>query len=181
MDEIGSKIRWLRKSRAFTLEEFAQKLGMTEPHLSLIENGKRGVSIPILRRILYSLNTNLAAFFSSSFHDHKVVYSEKDGILLPSLKSARIKLLVPIEGGRLLASSECVIRPGGSLGKPSSHKGEEFGYTLSGKGVLVLDGKEYPFRQGDCFYYEAFIPHTIRNASSKESLRLLVVATPPSF
>jgi len=182
MEEIGKRIRELRKSQGITLEELAQKLGMTQPHLSLIENNKRGVSIPVLRRILYALNTNLAAFFSANFHNNKVVYRKsKDSIVLPSHKSAKIKLLVPVEGARLLSCTESIIAPGGSLGEPSSHRGEEFGYILEGKCRLIVDGKEYDLKKGDSFYYDAHLPHTIRNASKKHRLRFLVVATPPSF
>jgi len=76
MEEIGSKIRLLRQARGITLEGLAQKLDMTQPHLSLIETGKRGVSIPTLRRILYALNTTLVGFFSSDFKTTKRSYTE---------------------------------------------------------------------------------------------------------
>jgi len=181
MKEIGSKIRWLRRSQGLTLEVFAKKVGMTQPHLSLIETGKRGIGIPVLRRILYALNTNLAAFFSSDFHDHKIVYKKRDGIALPSNKSVKIRLLVPVEGGRLLASSESVISPGGTMGDSTSHKGEEFGFVLKGTGRLIVEGRKYEVKKGDSFYYDAHLPHTIQNTSKNEKLHLLVVATPPSF
>jgi transcriptional regulator with XRE-family HTH domain len=181
MVEIGEKIRWLRKARGLTLEEFAARLGMTQPHLSLIENGKRGVSIPTLRRILNALGTNLAAFFSSGFPYDKLIYNDKDSILLPSHTSAKIRLLVPVEGGRLMASSESIIEPGGTLGKLTSHKGEEFGYVLEGEGKLIVSGKAYALKKGIRFYYDAFLPHTIQNTSKKQRLRILIVATPPSF
>lgn len=181
MKEIGGKLRWLRISQGLTLEAFAQKVGMTQPHLSLIETGKRGVGIPSLRRILYALNTNLAAFFSSGFHENRIVYKKEDGIMLPSHKSAKIRLLVPVEGGRLLASSESVILPGGTLGETASHKGEEFGFVLGGIGKLIVQGKEHDIKEGDSFYYDAYLPHTIQNTSRKKKLRILVVATPPSF
>jgi len=92
-----------------------------------------------------------------------------------------IRLLVPIEGGRMLSSSETIIKPGGSLGKPTAHKGEEFGFVLEGKGVLIVDDEKYEISKGDSFYYDAFRSHTIRNSSRTKELKLLIVATPPSF
>jgi len=182
MEEIGSKLRLLRQSRGITLEMLAQKLDMTQPHLSLIETGKRGISIPTLRRILYALNTTLVGFFSSDFqNNNKVVYRSEDRVLLPSSKSTEIRLLVPIESGRMLSSSETIIKPEGSMGKPTAHKGEEFGFVLEGRGILIVNNQKYDISKGDSFYYDAFRPHTIRNPSKTKDLKLLIVATPPSF
>ncbi|OGD38917.1 MAG: hypothetical protein A2V45_02215 [Candidatus Aminicenantes bacterium RBG_19FT_COMBO_58_17] len=181
MEDIGRKIRWLRKARGITIEEFARKLGMTQPHLSLIETGKRGISIPLLRRILDALDTNLAMFFSSYFHENKVVYKKNDNVFLPSPKTMKIGLLVPAQPGQHLDFEELIFEPRGTLGECSSHRGEEFGYVLEGRGKLKVDGKEYELIKGDSFYFHSYLPHTMHNTSGTQKLRILCVCTPSAF
>lgn len=49
--KLGSAVRQLRQWRGLTQLELARKLGVTSNYVSLLENGKRGLSIPRLNRL----------------------------------------------------------------------------------------------------------------------------------
>ena len=49
MNDLGDRVRALRKALNLTLEDFGNKLGMTKSSVSGIENGKNGASEQTLR------------------------------------------------------------------------------------------------------------------------------------
>lgn len=44
-------IRQLREARGWTLQEVADKIGVKNPHISMLENGTRGLSVDMLYRL----------------------------------------------------------------------------------------------------------------------------------
>lgn len=44
-------IRALREARGWTLQEVADKVGVRNPHISMLENGTRGLSVDMLYRL----------------------------------------------------------------------------------------------------------------------------------
>lgn len=53
-----TRLRALRRKRDFTLEHVAHNAGISVPHLSMIENGKRGLS--------YDLAVSIASVFGTT-------------------------------------------------------------------------------------------------------------------
>jgi transcriptional regulator with XRE-family HTH domain len=44
-------IRVLREARGWTLQEVAEKVGVKNPHISMLENGSRGINIEMLYKL----------------------------------------------------------------------------------------------------------------------------------
>jgi DNA-binding XRE family transcriptional regulator len=57
--ETDSRIRTFRKYRGMTMTELAKAAGISQPHLSDIENGKKTGSVDVLKRIATALRVNL--------------------------------------------------------------------------------------------------------------------------
>ena len=49
--KLGVAIRELRELRNFTQQDIAEKLDVTINYISLVENGKRGMSLPNLNKL----------------------------------------------------------------------------------------------------------------------------------
>jgi len=180
--DIGRKLNTLRKKYRLSQDQLAERAGITKAHLSLIENNKRSVTVKTLRKILGVMNENLASFFSEPEDEAHIVYRENSYILIPAANNTYTnKLLVPINSERKLESILVVLKPGGTLGDPYTHKGEEFGLVLKGKGLLYVDGKEYKISKGDRFYFISSLMHTVQNLSDEEEMQVLFVSTPPTF
>ena len=62
-ESIAARIRSLRKQRGLTQQELAERIGVTTQYVNYIENGKRGIGIPLLERIARVLDVPLSAFF----------------------------------------------------------------------------------------------------------------------
>ncbi|MCD2175603.1 helix-turn-helix domain-containing protein [Rhizobium sp. C4] len=57
--ETDSRIRTYRKYRGLTMTELATAAGISQPHLSDIENGKKTGSVDVLKRIATALKVDL--------------------------------------------------------------------------------------------------------------------------
>jgi DNA-binding XRE family transcriptional regulator len=57
--ETDSRIRTYRKYRGITMIELASAAGISQPHLSDIENGKKAGSVDVLKRIATALRVDL--------------------------------------------------------------------------------------------------------------------------
>lgn len=59
MDSFGSYLKDLRLEKEISIRELARLSGVSNPYLSQVETGKRGIpSPPILRKIARALNTS---------------------------------------------------------------------------------------------------------------------------
>lgn len=55
-----NRVKELRKSHGLTVEELAEKAGISHPYLSRIENRKRGLNLPMAERIATALGENVS-------------------------------------------------------------------------------------------------------------------------
>lgn len=69
--ETDSRIRTYRKYRGMTVTELADAAGISQPHLSDIENGKKNGSVDVLKRIAIALRVDL---------DDLVVWEQETGV-----------------------------------------------------------------------------------------------------
>ncbi|RLA87046.1 MAG: transcriptional regulator, partial [Deltaproteobacteria bacterium] len=66
MEEIGQKIRALRRERGFTLKQLASLANCSPSFISQVERGKASPSIATLKQIASALKVNIVDFFLSS-------------------------------------------------------------------------------------------------------------------
>ncbi len=64
---IGIKIRELRKSKDFSLQDLAYKIGMEKSNLSIIENGRSNPQLLTYFKIASALGVGLNELFDISF------------------------------------------------------------------------------------------------------------------
>ncbi|HLX67931.1 MAG TPA: helix-turn-helix transcriptional regulator, partial [Puia sp.] len=60
---IGDKIKTKRTQKNITLEQLAQKAGVSKGLISQIENNRTVPSLPVLFNLIQSLGENLPSFF----------------------------------------------------------------------------------------------------------------------
>jgi transcriptional regulator with XRE-family HTH domain len=67
--ELNLQIRQLRKDRNLTLKELAERVGISAPHLSEVERGKKNVNNHILTRIANALDVPPKALIGDNDDD----------------------------------------------------------------------------------------------------------------
>ena len=61
---VGQKIKEIRKKKSLTIQELAEKSGMSEGHISRLENGLKSPTISTLEKLAQALDVPIVYFFS---------------------------------------------------------------------------------------------------------------------
>lgn len=160
LKRIGSKIRNERNRLGLSLEALARKVGISKMTLHRIETGMTSPSVITLTEISYHLKKPIESLIREG--DPKVVLikkAEQDNIMDPD---SGIRVLAPrglITNRITLTSAE--LKRGYAIETHVNH-GFEWAFLIKGKAVVTVAGKEYPMQAGDCIFYDAHFPHSIR-------------------
>jgi len=169
MDNLGLKLRDLRKFRKLSLKQLAERTGCATSYLSMVENGKIDPGISRLKKIADGLDVTIIDIFQENHHS-RVVTRKHERIQADFPKSrTKIEMLVPQIAGRQIDARMAIIAPGGSSDGDYSHPGEEFGLLLQGKLALTVGGVTYNLNEGDSFYFSSTQNHRFKNTGREEA------------
>ena len=178
--EIGSKIRNLRLKKGLTQEELGDRCELSKAFISLLESDKTSPSMATLEDILNALGTDFAHFFKEE-PNKRVVYGREDfSVKQDTDLKNEICWLIPNAQKNEMEPILVEIRPGEDSQLMQPHEGEEFGYVLNGRVILVNGKEEYPIKKGGTFYIKGDYEHFLKNTGS-HSAQVLWICTPPVF
>ena len=86
----------------------------------------------------------------------------KDDYFATDNDSHNITWLVPNSQKNAMEPIIIELKPGCVLTKDMPHEGQEFGYVLKGKVVVVVGNKPYKVKSGETFYYDTNKVHYIK-------------------
>lgn len=169
---VGRQIRDLRKTQGLSLQEIADRTGLSIGFLSQIERGLSSPSLRVLTTMAQALAIPLAGLFppkpagGSEASDDQVVVRAESRASLGLWRSGISKELLTPPGGRL-ALYLVNVEPGGSTGEESySHGGEEAGLVLSGQLDLGVENQSWTLAPGDSFRFSSARPHRFGNTGT---------------
>lgn len=176
--KIGQKIKELRLSNDLTLSELASRCEVTKGFLSQLERDLTSPNLSTLEDILEALGTNLSEFFSEE-PEEQIVFT-KDDVFLDEREDETVEWIVPNAQKNAMEPIRLTIKPGKRSSMITSHQGEEFGYVLKGRVVLVTANKKNPVRAGEVFYLSGRKSHYLYNPGKKPAT-VLWITNPPMF
>ena len=181
VEEVGKRVKEVRRERGMTLKQVANASGMSPTHISEIERGKTSPTVGALRRIAGALGKDAAYFVEDKALPRVSVVKkeEREAVLLPgvgeSFVSARA-LTTGIPAGRVnvvLVQEE----QGGATGT-HSHEGEEAVLVLTGEARVRVGEDEFVVGSGDCLHYSARKEHSATFTGSGKTKALWVKVSP---
>ncbi len=175
---IGQRIKRLRIKNGLTLEELASRCELTKGFISQLERDLTSPSIATLSDITEALGISMAEFFIEE-EDEKIVFSQDD-FFVDEKEDVTIQWIVPNAQKNEMEPIEIHLRPQARSFTIGPHEGEEFGYVLSGRVVLVDGEKRYMIKKGQTFYIKGSNEHYLENPSQNIA-KILWVCTPPIF
>ncbi|MCX5799220.1 MAG: cupin domain-containing protein [Proteobacteria bacterium] len=176
---IGERIKMLRQAKTLTQEELATRAGLTKGFISQIERNLTSLSVESLIGILDALDEKPSRFFDGAFAE-KIVFKLKDRVELEKEDVKTFQILVPAAQNRLMDPAFLELDVNEKTPEEEPHEGEEFGFVLSGSIEIVLGGKAYKLKKGECFYFQATKKHFIANRRNSKAF-VLWVSSPPNF
>ena len=173
-DEVGQAIRSQRLSQSLTLVELAGRADLSQPFLSLVENGRARPSMSSLYRIATALDTTPQALFGGADSAAQPTLMRAADATVPAIatdgESLRRLLLT---GGTPFHVVELVGLSTKFL-EPWQHHGFEALYVLAGPIEVEVGGVCNTLATGDFLSYPAQLPHRYRSALGSEARLLLV-------
>ena len=176
---IGERIKMLRQAKSLTQEELASRAGLTKGFISQVERDLTSLSVESLIGILDALDVKPSTFFSGTL-DEKIVFKIIDRVELERENVKKFQILVPAAQNRMMDPALLELDMGENTPEEEPHEGEEFGFVLAGSIEIVLGGKPYKLKKGECFYFKATNKHYIANRRNNKAY-VLWVSSPPNF
>ena len=184
LENLGPRIRELRKQKNITLIELSQKTNVAQATLSRIETGTMIGTVESHMKIAEALGVGLADLYDSVDHRrHEVVHLSQDKPRKATHQSKGVQIeLLTQEGTRKKIAPLMIALAAGSKTQPEEQERgvEKFFYVLEGDVAVSLDGENYLLKQGETLYFDASLPHHISNTSSKVA-RLFCAVSPPKI
>jgi len=177
MEDVGGKLRELRKAKGLSIRKVSEATGFSVSFLSKLENGKTSITIKNLIKLVDFYGVTLAEIFSAQ-EGQRVAFRREDRQRIESPESVVLELLLDepeVEMEPILGT----FQPRARYKDPIEHGGEEFAIALKGEFRFELGENAYHLREGDCVYFKGEETHGWENLSDNEA-QLLMVITPPS-
>jgi transcriptional regulator with XRE-family HTH domain len=180
-DEIGARLRFVRKQRGLSQRGLAKRAGIVNSTLSLIESGQTSPSVGALKRILDAIPMGLAEFFSlEPPQSNRVFYAREE---LVEIGKGPISYLQVGDNlfGRSLQILKERYQPGADSGRiPLVHEGEEGGIVISGRLEVTVDDERRILGPGDAYLFSSRRPHRFRCVGG-QACDVISACTPPTF
>ena len=179
VENIGKQLRKVRKEREMTLQELADRAGVTKGLLSRIENVRTIPSLPVLMSIIQALGLDIKDFFAEvdTEREDKIIICRKAD-LEPTTKEDAIgfqyfNILNQSLGDMLIKTTILELVPGSNREKVVTD-GYEFKYIIEGTVEYKIENETYELQEGDSLFFDARLPHVPVNNSDK-IVRMLVI------
>ncbi len=173
-------MRALRRERGLTIEQLAAATGLTKGFISQLERDRTSPSLSSIARICDALGIRLSHIFERDPAPALVRKADRPPV---DLYFPTNNFLLSSREERRFQAIESEVAPGAGAGDELySLPGEvEFVYVLEGSLELQVGGETHVLEAGDTITYDLPKPHTWRNASDSEPMRVLWVAVPNPY
>lgn len=177
---IGDKIKTKRTLKNITLEQLAQRAGVSKGLISQIENNRTVPSLPVLFKIIHSLEENLPGFFEdmrngvSKNHVFIVRKGEEKHFNKEPVKGFSYKRILT----RSIASQATdvvLLELKRKAGRRQMIRTDAFEckYVLKGSIEYQIDKETVMLNEGDTLFFDGRAPHRLRNIGDGEALILV--------
>ena len=179
-EDIGTRLRELRKAKGLSLEQMADLTGVELTLLEEIENGKAQPQLGTVLRLSKTLESAFGGLITGSGDQDYVITRKTDRPVVARSTSKKGQtqvyqyygLAAPVQGRHM----EPLIvhldeNPTGDL---SIHEGEEFIYVLEGVVSLDMGDKHYDLVPGDSAFYLSSTPHLIAAKSGTATILAVI-------
>jgi transcriptional regulator with XRE-family HTH domain len=179
VQNLGKRLRALRKEQGLTLVQLGQQVGLSASYLSQIERSVTTPSLARLTTIARALDVEVRYFFEDDVSSPCVV-KLNHGKRLSGAADAIVELLSADPSDKKIQPYRVVCQPGASRDQPPTYPGEEFGFVLKGQLTVTVGEETFVLKAGDSIHYETLQPHSWRNEGDAECIAVWAVSPPLS-
>ena len=186
---VGFKIKSLRESKNLSVEEIAERSGLSVDQINNIENGQNLPSLGPLIKIARALGVRLGTFMDDNDALGPVITRAEEreqnnsisfsNDAVDARKHMEYHPLAQQKAGRHMEPFIIDINPEDTPNfQLSAHEGEEFIYVMNGEIEIVYGKDTYSLKEGDSIFYDSIVKHHVHGAPGKSAKILAVVYIP---
>ena len=175
---LGERVRELRRGRGLTLEELAERSGVSRAMISKVERGEKNPTLVVAAKLAEGLGVTLSQLAGMEERREVVVVPRERRMVMRDPQTGfERQLLSPSFGEKGVEFIRNVIPEGATSGEFPPHRRGVEEYLAVEKGSLraVIGGEEHSLGEGDALYFEADLPHRFDNAGDGECSYYLVI------
>ncbi len=173
---IADRIRELRESCDYTVEQLAEELGISEAVLSEYESNGKDIPISVIYDIAKIFKVNFSEILTGNTAriNTYCVVRKGEGIKVNRAPGYDFLSIAHKYSGKIMEPMIVTVEPDNGDMKLITHPGQEFNYVLSGEVKVIIGDKEVLLGEGDSIYFNPTYPHGQR-AVGKEATFLTVI------
>lgn len=168
--EVGRKIRLLRQAEGLSLQQLADRSGVSAAAIHKIERNTMVPTITVLMKLARSLDRSVSFLLDEEKAPVSPVVLVRAKAREPLSASREGVVMENLTGpaGRFAMSGAVVtVSAGVDSGRsPLTHRGEELVYVLRGTLEFEIDNT-YKLHQGDALHLPTDLPHRWRNPTAQ--------------
>lgn len=170
-EEIGKRIRYLRRFQSLTSEELAKLTGVSQSMISQIERGLVSPSLETLWKLGHSLKVPVFSFFETEETNPVIISRAGEAKTIRRVRpNVSYEMLSP-PSGKQMSFFKMIVEPGEDLETPFLyHGGEECGMVLSGCLRVEVEGGSHTICTGDSIYLDSSLPHRFINSGNENAV-----------
>lgn len=177
---LGARVRELRRGRELTLEELAERSGVSRAMISKLERGEKNPTLVVAAKLAEGFGVTLSQLVGMEEQREVVVVHRDRRIVMRDPETGfERQLLSPSFGGRGIEFIRNVIPEGSTSGEFPPHRRGVEEYIVVEKGRLkaLIGGEEHVLEEGDAVYFEADVTHRFDNVGADECSYYLVIVS----
>lgn len=182
MDEkvISDNLKKLRLQKKMTLQDLAQKTGLTKGYLSKVERSKKAPPYSTLTRIAGALDMEVTTLLSKDVNplgDVRISLcrGDKRPIIRENDQFPGYDYEVLAEGKPGKNMEPFIIHSPFENNRTYTHEGEEFIYVMDGQLEFSYGDDTYILNSGDNIYFDSIVPHVGKSLGNKKAKLLVVI------
>ncbi|WP_316817207.1 XRE family transcriptional regulator [Pedobacter nyackensis] len=179
--KISYRIKEIRKEKNITIQELADRAGVSKGLISQIENNRTIPSLPVLMNIVHSLKLDLTGFFkdiSPADHQEKVFVIRKNDYKPLKKEAAKgfnyQRILARNIHGGPVDFVLLELKKGARRNKMVTTDAFEYKYLIKGKVDYLIEEKNYILEEGESIFFDGRLGHNLSNVGDSDAVMLVV-------
>jgi len=162
--QIAERLKGLRDSLGFSLEEMAVKSNKSPDYIELYESGDVDIPMSYLFDISQTFGMEISTFISGEEPKMKAYFLTRKGkgVSVERTKAYKYQALASGFINPKSEPFEVTVEPNSNPIYLNTHVGQEFNYVLEGRLQLRINNKDLILETGDSIYFDSSNPHGMK-------------------
>ncbi|MBB5911023.1 helix-turn-helix domain-containing protein [Actinoalloteichus hymeniacidonis] len=159
---LGERVRALRTRRGLSRSQLATRSGLSEPHLSRLENGERLPSLHMLARLAAGLDAPLSELLTDQPPGPAAVVMRGDSVPTVSAGGLSTQVLTPRSVVPGMYATRYQLQPSQESTDLLIHEGNDWIYVLTGDLLIDFGSDAISLAPGDSVSFSSRVPHRLQ-------------------